>query len=91
MDKHFSGIKGICRRAVCQTPQPPSEHAQIVADLKLTRERLEKAYARFEYECDEDLVESVIFEIESLKAQHSYLLRLARDEGVECAAISVFK
>ena len=83
-------IKSACRGAIRQT-QPPAGHAQIVADLKLTREKLANAYARFEYECNEDLVDSVIYEIESLKAQHSYLLKLAREEGVECACISVFK
>ncbi len=91
MEKCFSVIKKACRKSVLQAEQPLETHAQIVRDLKLTREKLDNAYARFEYECDENLVDSVIYEIESLKAQHSYLLKLARDEGVECAAITVFK
>ena len=38
----------------------------------------------------EDLLESVIFEIQSLKALYRYLLKRARESGIECGEISVF-
>lgn len=88
MKKTFARLIGSCGdllREPCPDPK-----AQLVDDIKQTRQKLDAAYSRFEYECDGDLVQSVIFEIESLKAQYSYLLKLAREQGVECAAITVF-
>ena len=41
-------------------------------------------------QCDEDLLDSIIYEIHSLKALYRYLLKMAKEEGLQCAEISVF-
>lgn len=67
-----------------------SEKNALLRQIRETSARLTAAHNRFENESDEDLVESIIFEIQSLKALYRYLLRLAREEGLQCAEISVF-
>lgn len=67
-----------------------SEKNALLRQIRETSARLTAAHNRFENECDEDLVESIIFEIQSLKALYRYLLRMARAEGLQCGEISVF-
>ena len=45
---------------------------------------------RFENEVNEDLLDSIIYEIQSLKALYRYLLKEAKEYGIECGEISVF-
>lgn len=56
----------------------------ILADMHTLCENMERAYSRFEFEEDADLIESAIYEIKSLKAQYRYLLRVAKENGVTC-------
>ena len=62
----------------------------IVTQIRDTSQKLENAYSRFENETNEDLLDSIIYEIQSLKALYRYLLKRAKDCGIECAEISVF-
>ena len=48
------------------------------------------AYNRFEMESNEDLLDSVIYEIQSLKALYRYLIKKAQREGVKCREINVY-
>ena len=45
---------------------------------------MDAAQNRFEQETDEDLIESAIYEHQSLRAKYRYLLRLARMQGIAC-------
>lgn len=89
MEKILNSAKifyyGKIRKPVLQ-----SESNEIVRQIRETSEKLNSAYSRFEYECNEDLLESVIYEIQSLKALYRYLLKKARESGIECGEISVF-
>ncbi len=72
-------------------PLPPAAHQNdLLRQIRETSARLTAAHNRFENECDEDLLDSVIFEIQSLKALYRYLIRMAKEEGLQCAEISVF-
>ena len=71
-------------------PVLQSESNEIVRQIRETATKLNSAYSRFEYECNEDLLESVIYEIQSLKALYRYLIKTARESGIECGEISVF-
>ena len=51
---------------------------EIKNDIKETKKRLEQARSRFQYERDSDLVDSCIFEINSLQAKYNYLLKRTR-------------
>ena len=62
----------------------------LVTQIRDTSQKLENAYSRFENETNEDLLDSIIYEIQSLKALYRYLLKRAKDCGIECAEISVF-
>lgn len=62
----------------------------LVMQIRETSQKLESAYSRFENEINEDLLDSIIYEIQSLKALYRYLLKRAKECGVECAEISVF-
>lgn len=61
-----------------------SKEERILDDIRELCARMERAYARFEFEQDADLIESSIYEIKSLKAQYRYLLRVAKENGVTC-------
>ncbi len=71
-------------------PQPMSRNNLLLCQIRETSAKLTAAHNRFENECDEDLLDSIIYEIHSLKALYRYLLRLAKEEGLQCAEISVF-
>lgn len=62
-----------------------SPQEQLREDIRALCDRMEQAYARFEFEQDKDLVEAAIYEIQSLKAQYRYLLRIAKEQGVTCS------
>ena len=70
-------------------PISPSTDS-LVIQLRETSRKLESAYSRFENELNEDLRDSIIYEIQSLKALYRYLLKRAKESGLECAEISVF-
>ena len=89
MEKYFNSAKIFYYQKI-RKPVLKSETNEIIRQIRETSEKLNNAYNRFEYESNEDLVESVIFEIQSLKAHYRYLLKKARETGIECAEISVF-
>ena len=62
----------------------------LVSQIRDTSQKLESAYSRFENETNEDLLDSIIYEIQPLKALYRYLLKRAKECGIECAEISVF-
>ena len=59
-------------------PDPIIESIRDVCDC------INAAQSRFEQETDPDLIESAIFELQSLRAKYRYLLRTARMQGVSC-------
>ena len=48
---------------------------ELERELQANTQALKDAYLRFDYVCDNDLVESCIFEINALKARSNYILR----------------
>ena len=48
---------------------------ELEKELQANTQALKDAYLRFDCVCDNDLVESCIFEINALKARSNYLLR----------------
>lgn len=88
MEKYLNSAR-IFYYEMIRKPVQPAQDA-ILLQIRDTSQRLESAYSRFENECNEDLLDSIIYEIQSLKALYRYLLKLAREKGIECAEISVF-
>lgn len=60
----------------------------LVDEIRHTVAQLNSARSWFETECDADLIESSIYQIESLEARYRYLLKMAKDNGVKCDAIT---
>ncbi len=88
MEKYFKSAKIFYYEKIRKPVKPDRDI--ILTQLRETSTRLESAYSRFENECNEDLLDSVIYEIQSLKALYRYLIKQAKENGLECAEISVF-
>lgn len=55
----------------------------LLGEIHRLSESLTLAYERFELQCDSDLVEATIYEIEALKARYRYLLALAKQRNLK--------
>lgn len=89
MEKNSSKAKIFYYERI-RKPQPMTGKSLLLRQIRETSDRLNAAHNRFENESDEDLLDSVIYEIQSLKALYRYLIKLAKEKGIECAEISVF-
>ena len=88
MEKYFNSAKIFYYEKI-RKPIPPV-YDSILLQIRDTSQKLENAYSRFENECNEDLLDSIIYEIQSLKALYRYLIKQAKEKGVECGEITVF-
>ncbi len=88
MEKNLNSAK-IFYYEVIRKPVKPAQDS-ILVQLRDTSKRLESAYSRFENESNEDLLDSIIYEIKSLKALYRYLLKLAKEKGIESGDIAVY-
>ncbi len=88
MEKYFKNAKIFYYEVIRKPVRPASD--SLVMQIRDTSQKLESAYSRFENELNEDLLDSIIYEIQSLKALYRYLLKRAKESGLECAEISVF-
>lgn len=88
MEKYFKSARIFYYEKI-RRPEPPAGES-LLFQIRDTSQKLQSAYSRFENECNEDLLDSIIYEIQSLKALYRYLLKRAKEEGIECAEISVF-
>ena len=89
MEKNSSKAKIFYYERI-RKPQPMTGKSLLLRQIRETSDRLNAAHNRFENESDEDLLDSVIYEIQSLKALYRYLLKRAREEGLQCGEVSVF-
>lgn len=88
MEKYFKSAKIFYYEMIRKPVQRPAD--SLVLQIRDTSQRLQSAYSRFENESNEDLLDSIIYEIQSLKALYRYLIKQAKETGLECAEISVF-
>jgi len=88
MEKNFNSAK-IFYYEVIRKPVKPAQDTVLI-QLRDTSQRLESAYNRFENESNEDLLDSIIYEIKSLKALYRYLMKLAKEKGIESNDIAVY-
>ena len=54
---------------------PYPELQDLMTSLSQTRTQINQAYSCFNTTCDSDLIESYVYEINSLQARYNYLLR----------------
>ena len=74
-----------------ETAKTQKEEAALLAQMQETARKLENAYARFDYEQNDQLLDAVIYEIQSLRALYRYLFLRARALGVECGRVQIFR
>lgn len=60
----------------------------LVNEIRLTVSQIRAAHCWFDSESDSDLIEACVFQLEALEAKYRYLLRLAKDRGLSCDAIT---
>ena len=58
-----------------------TERLELMDGLERTRVQIQQAYLQFDTVGDPDLIESSVFEIKSLQARYSYLLRQVKALG----------
>ena len=56
-----------------------AERRELLASLSQTRALISQAYGSFNSVSDSDLIESYVFEINSLQARYNYLLRRVKE------------
>ncbi len=61
-----------------------SSEQKILQDIRRVCRMIDDAYARFQMQADDDLVEASIYELEALKARYRYLIRLAKSQNITC-------
>ena len=57
------------------------ERQALMTSLSQTRTLINQAYSSFNTTCDSDLIESYVYEINSLQARYNYLLRHFKSLG----------
>lgn len=88
MEKNLNSAR-IFYYEVIRKPVKPAQDTVLI-QLRDTSQRLASAYSRFENESNEDLLDSIIYEIKSLKALYRYLLKLAKEKGLESDDIAIY-
>ena len=78
-------MEHMLRKTILRADQPP--HPTIEA-IREVCERMKLVENRFSLETDQDLIEGCIYEMQSLRAQYRYLLRMVRDQGISCEECS---
>ena len=53
--------------------------ASLTRELDMVNAQMKEAYDRFNYTCESELIDACIFEIESLRARSTYLLRCIKE------------
>lgn len=82
LENKFRIIPGKSMKATAED----NSEVKLLKEIKDVCRQIENAYASFEYEQDEDLVEAAIYELEALKARYRYLLRIAKAQKITCEA-----
>ena len=57
---------------------------QLLDDIDRCVFKIKKVRERYDLVCEDELIEALIYEEKALYAQYSYLLRLAREQGIKC-------
>jgi hypothetical protein len=74
------------RRGKAEAPRPET---QLLADMRDVRRQLENCSALFASETDEDLLDAAIYQMKALRARYDFLLRQAREQKLQVAALPI--
>lgn len=65
-----------------QDAQKTAENEQLIQEIRIVCDKIQSTEMKFQMICDDDLVESCIYELEALHAKYRFLLRQAKQQGV---------
>ncbi len=68
--------------------KPKKEEVPILDEIRSTVAMIHSMQQWFNTESDDDLIEACVFELESLEAKYRYLLRMAKDRGLNRDALT---
>jgi hypothetical protein len=57
---------------------------ELLTELKNIKKKIDAANSRFDYQFNMDLIDSTIYELQSLDMQYRYLLKSAKEQGIRC-------
>lgn len=61
-----------------------SEDEKLINMLQDAHEDWKRAEARFQEVTDTDLIDHTIYDLQAAKTRYSYLLKMAKDKGINC-------
>ena len=64
---------------------------ELVEDLEQTKGDLARAYNRFDYTVEPELVEACVYEISAIQSRYSYLMRKIKEHHAAAAAMQSAK
>ena len=56
----------------------------IIEQMKQLKKQIDEMNVRFDMECDEDLVESYIYQLQALQSRYRYLIKQAKAQQICC-------
>ena len=72
-------MDNLIRRTILRIEEPPHPNIEAIREVCALIEQVEN---RFSYETDPDLIESCVYELQSLRARYRYLLRESRNNAI---------
>ena len=73
-------MDNLLRRSILRVEEPPHPNIEAIREVCAMIEQVEN---RFAFETDPDLIESCVYELQSLRARYRYLLRESRDNAIK--------
>lgn len=74
----------VFREKMTRTAKKQEENDSVLREIRAVSEKIRCAQSRFNLVCEDDLVESCIYELESLNARYRFLLQKARQMELRC-------
>jgi hypothetical protein len=68
-----------------------TSNKQLISEIEQVTQSIEMVSSRFNFQCDPDLVEACIYEMQALAARYRYLTREARRQGITKNALLCLK
>ena len=66
--------------------EQPSDLEQILGDIARTNDELAAAVNRFNFSCDDLLIDAAAFEMQALESRLAFLYRNAKEKGLHIGA-----
>ncbi|MGN0525881.1 MAG: DUF2508 family protein [Acutalibacteraceae bacterium] len=69
-------------RYKCKKYRKMTEEELLISEIENVRKSIHLAYFKIAYNCDNELLESAIYELKSLECKHKHLLNEIKEKGI---------